>query len=96
MTADSPENSRVTKRWFADEPFYHFYTEAVLEVSYSRCEACTTLDCVMLAVRYSAFSDITHAVCCFMSVTADGYMVSYLTEWRSKAGDSMNDFISVW
>ena len=41
LTAGSPENSVVTERWFADEPLYQFYTEAVVEVSYSRCEACT-------------------------------------------------------
>ena len=44
----------------------------------------------------NASSDMPHAVCCFMSVTADVYMVSYLTEWRSIAGDSMKDFLSLW
>jgi len=47
LTAGSPENSGFIERRFADEPLYQFYTAAVVEVSYSRCEACTTLDCVM-------------------------------------------------
>jgi len=42
LTAGSPENSGVIERWFADEPLYQFYTAAVVEVSRSRCEACTT------------------------------------------------------
>ena len=41
LTAGSPKNSGVTYRRFADEPLYQFYTAAVVEVSYSRCEACT-------------------------------------------------------
>jgi hypothetical protein len=36
------ENSGVIKMEFADEPLYQYYTAAVVEVSYSRYEACAT------------------------------------------------------
>ena len=95
LTAGSPQNSAVIERRFADEPLYQFYTETVVEVSYSRCEACTTLDCHGCR-SINASSDMPHAVCCFMFVATNGYMVSYLRVWWNIDWDSMKDFVSVW